>query len=50
MKIIKLTTINSACKGENFKKIGNGMTAGECFENKWFYMKCMGKILVCKYF
>jgi len=26
------------------------MTAGECFENKWFYMKYMGKILVWKYF
>jgi hypothetical protein len=30
---------NSASKGENFKKIGYEITLGECFENKWFYMK-----------
>jgi hypothetical protein len=21
------------------------MTSGECFENKWFYMKCIGNYL-----
>jgi hypothetical protein len=31
---------NSASKGENFKKIGYVITLGECFENKWFNMKC----------
>ena len=23
------------------------MTSGECFENKWFYMKYIGKYLEC---
>jgi hypothetical protein len=45
MKIDKQTLINSAFKSENFKKIGYGMTSGECFENKWFYMKHVGKYL-----
>ena len=26
------------------------MTSGECFENKWFYMKYIGIILVWKDF
>ena len=41
----QLTLINSAFKSENFKKIRYGMTSGECFENKWFYMKYTGKYL-----
>jgi hypothetical protein len=24
------------------------MTSGECFENKWFYMKYLGKYLHCR--
>ena len=26
-------------------KIRQGMTSGECVENKWFNMKCIGKYL-----
>jgi len=26
-------------------KIRYGITSGECFENKWFYMKYIGKYL-----
>jgi hypothetical protein len=26
-------------------KIGQGMTSWECYENKWFYMKYIGKYL-----
>jgi hypothetical protein len=26
-------------------KIGKGMTSWECYENKWFYMKYIGKYL-----
>ena len=26
-------------------KIRKGMTSGDCFENKWFYMKYIGKYL-----
>jgi hypothetical protein len=30
---------------ENFMKIRQGMTSGECVENKWFKMKYIGKYL-----
>jgi hypothetical protein len=30
---------------ENFMKFRQGMTSGECVENKWFNMKCIGKYL-----
>jgi hypothetical protein len=30
---------------ENFMKIRQGMTSGECVENKWFNMKYIGKYL-----
>ena len=30
---------------EKLMKIREGMTSGECFENKWFYMKYIGKYL-----
>ena len=42
---IKINSNNSTIKGENFMKIGYGMTSWECFENKWFYMKYIGKYL-----
>ena len=45
-KLHEDTTINSnnsTIKGENFMKIGKGMTSWECYENKWFYMKYIGK-------
>jgi len=34
---------NTAITG-NLKE-EEGMTSGECFENKWFYMKDIGKYL-----
>jgi hypothetical protein len=37
---IKINSNNSTIKGENFR-----MTSGECFENKWFNMKYIGKYL-----
>jgi hypothetical protein len=30
---------------ENFMKIKQGMTSGECVENKWFNMKYIGNYL-----
>ena len=30
---------------ENFMKIRQGMTSGECVENKWLNMKYIGKYL-----
>jgi hypothetical protein len=30
---------------ENFMKIRQGMTSGECVENKWFNMKYIGKYI-----
>ena len=30
---------------ENFMKIRQGMTSGECVENKWFKIKYIGKYL-----
>jgi hypothetical protein len=35
----------SAFNVENLMAIGWRMTSGECFENKWFYMKYIGKFL-----
>ena len=42
---IKINSNNSTIKGENFIKIGLGMTSWKCYENKWFYMKYIGKYL-----
>jgi hypothetical protein len=42
---IKINSNNSTIKGENFIKIGREMTSWECYENKWFYMKYIGKYL-----
>jgi hypothetical protein len=42
---IKINSNNSTIKGEHFTEIGLGMTSWECYENKWFYMKCIGKYL-----
>jgi hypothetical protein len=42
---IKINSNNSTIKSENFMKIGKGMTSWECYENKWFYMKYIGKYL-----
>ena len=39
------TILISAFNAENFMKIRLGMTLRECFENKWFYMKYIGKYL-----
>jgi hypothetical protein len=41
----KINFNNSTIKGEHFMKIGWGMTSWECYENKWFYMKYIGKYL-----
>ena len=35
----------STIKGENFMKIRYEMTSWEYYENKWFYMKYIGKYL-----
>ena len=40
---IKINSNNSTIKGENFMKIGWGMTSWEYYENKWFYMKYIRK-------
>jgi hypothetical protein len=46
MKIIRRKKlVISAFNAENFMKIGKGMTSGERFKNKWFYMKYTGKYL-----
>jgi hypothetical protein len=42
---IKINYNNSTIKGENFMNIGLGMTSWEFYENKWFYMKYIGKYL-----
>ena len=42
---IKINSNNSTIKSENFMKIGKRMTSWECYENKWFYMKYIGKYL-----
>ena len=47
---IKINSNNSTIKSENFMKIGKGMTSWECYKNKWFYMKYIGKYLSAKYF
>ena len=39
------TIFISAFNAENFMKIRYGMTSWECYENKWFYMKYIGKYL-----
>jgi hypothetical protein len=39
------TIFISAFNAENFMKIRQGMHSRECFENKWFYMKYIGKYL-----
>jgi hypothetical protein len=41
----KINFNNSTIKGEHFMKIGWGMTSWECYENKWFYMKYIGKYM-----
>ena len=42
---IKINSNNSTIRGENFMKIGLGMTSWEWYENKWLYMKYIGKYL-----
>ena len=42
---IKINSNNSTIKGENFMKIGQGITSWDCYENKWFYMKYIGEYL-----
>jgi hypothetical protein len=39
------STDKSNLFAENFRKIRKGMTSRECFKNKWFYMKYIGKYL-----
>ena len=38
------TIFISTFNAENFMKIRKGMTSWECYENKWFYMKYIGKM------
>jgi hypothetical protein len=38
------TIFISAFNAENFMKIKSGMTSWECYENKWFYKKYIGKM------
>jgi hypothetical protein len=46
MKIIKRRNYSIfGFNAENFMKIRQGMTSGECVENKWFNMKYIGKYL-----
>ena len=40
-KIIVIFGFNA----ENIMKIRQGMTSGECVENKWFNMKYIGKYI-----
>ena len=42
---IIINSNNSTIKGENFMKIRYEMTSWEYYENKWFYMKYIGKYL-----
>ena len=38
------TIFISAFNAENLMKIKSGMTSWECYENKWFYKKYIGKM------
>lgn len=45
IKLLKLTFINSALKGEKYKKTGQEMISIDFVENKWSYMKYTGTFL-----